>query len=106
MVRDLYDSYAPIRITMEGRGVSYFGFSYLRSPFEQESVRLVLLRRVNEIPGVSFEPDVINAAKSVRLATLAAEPRSLQALKNVLTWVAATALQPRRRVVVQSPMAL
>jgi hypothetical protein len=83
--------YAPIRITMEGRGVLYFMFSYLRSPFDQESVRLDLLRRVNEIPGVSFEPDVINASKSVRLSTLAAEPRSLQALKNVVAWVAATA---------------
>jgi len=83
--------YAPIRITMEGRGVLYFGFSYLRPPFDQDSVRLDLLRRVNDIPGVSFEPDVLNASKSVRLATLAAEPGSLQALENVVSWVAATA---------------
>lgn len=83
--------YTPIRITMEGRGVLYFMFSYLRSPFDQDSVRLDLLRRVNDIPGVSFEQDVLNAAKSVRLATLATEPGSLQALKNVVSWVAATA---------------
>lgn len=83
--------YVPIRITMEGRGVLYFLFAYLPPPFDRESVRLEWLRRVNEIPGVSFEPDVINTAKSVRLATLAAEPGSLQALKNVVSWVASTA---------------
>ena len=83
--------YSPIHVTMEGRGVMYFRFAYLKSPFDQELVRLDLLRRVNEIPGVSFEPDVINASKSVRLATLAAEPASLQVLKNVLSWVAVTA---------------
>jgi hypothetical protein len=62
-----------------------------RPPFDSEQRRLELLRRVNDIPGVSFGPEVITKRPSIPLAVLAGNPRALEQLKAVLRWLADTA---------------
>jgi hypothetical protein len=65
-----------------------------RPPFDNEAMRLELLRRVNEIPGVSFGPEVITKRPSIPIAVLVSNPRALDQLKAVLRWVAETAASP------------
>jgi hypothetical protein len=62
-----------------------------RPPFDSEQTRLELLRRVNEIPGVSFAPEVITKRPSIPLAVLAGNPQALEQLKAVLRWLTDTA---------------
>jgi hypothetical protein len=59
-------------------------------PFKDEQVRLELLRRVNEIPGVSYGPDVPERAW-IQLNLLARDVSALAQLKRVLEWIAAEA---------------
>jgi hypothetical protein len=58
-----------------------------RAPFDSEGKRLELLRRVNEIPGVAFGPDVITRRPSIQLSVLAETQAALEALKHVISWI-------------------
>jgi hypothetical protein len=58
-----------------------------RPPFDDEEVRLELLRRVNEIPGVSFAREKIAKRPNIWLRQFAADPAALDQLKGVLEWV-------------------
>lgn len=62
-----------------------------RPPFDNEQTRLELLRRVNEIPGVSYGAEVMTKRPSIPLSLLVANPEALEQLKRVLEWVAETA---------------
>ena len=86
--------YPPLALYSYGRCEVQFQHLLARSPFDSEQTRLELLRRVNEIPGVSFRPEVITKRPSIPLAVLASNPRALEQLKAVLQWVAETAATP------------
>ena len=52
----------PIALHSHGRIEVQFQHLKPRAPFDDEQTRLALLRRVNEIPGVAFGPEVIYQA--------------------------------------------
>lgn len=64
-------------------------FQHLRArpPFDDEQVRLELLRRINEIPGVSIGEDKVSKRPRIGLNQLAADPVALDGLKRALEWV-------------------
>jgi uncharacterized DUF497 family protein len=86
--------YPPLALYSYGRCEVQFQHLLARPPFDNEAMRLELLRRVNEIPGVSFGPEVITKRPSIPVAVLASNPRALDQLKAVLRWVAETAASP------------
>jgi hypothetical protein len=86
--------YPPLALYSYGRCEVQFQHLLARPPFDNEAMRLELLRRVNEIPGVSFGPEVITKRPSIQIAVLASNPRALDQLKAVLRWVAETAASP------------
>jgi hypothetical protein len=77
----------PIALYSYGRIEFQFQHLKPRAPFDDEQARLELLRRVNEIPGVSFGPEVITRRPSIQLSLLASNPDALEELKRVLEWV-------------------
>lgn len=77
----------PIALYSYGRVELQFQHLKARPPFDDENARLELLRRVNEIPGVSFPSEVITRRPSIPLTLLAGNPASLDQLKRVLEWI-------------------
>jgi hypothetical protein len=77
----------PIALYSHGRVEVQFQHLKARPPFDNEQTRLELLRRVNEIPGVSYGSEVITKRPSIPLSLLASEPAALEQLKRVLEWV-------------------
>jgi hypothetical protein len=59
-------------------------------PFDDQQTRLELLRRFNEVPGVSFGPEVIRQGGTQRAfiqLRVLADPAALEELKRVLEWM-------------------
>ena len=95
---NLDGSWIPV-LTANGRGhypIALYGYGRVeiqfqhlknRPPFDAEATRLELLRRVNQIPGVSLGDDAITRRPSIQLSLLAADPVALDQLKQVLQWV-------------------
>jgi hypothetical protein len=81
----------PIAVYTYGRIEVQFQHLKARSPFDDEQVRRELLRRINEIPQVTFGPDVIARRPSIPLSVLASDPAAAQQLKRVLEWIEAKA---------------
>jgi hypothetical protein len=77
----------PIALYSYGRIELQFQHLKARPPFDDEQTRLELLRRINEIPGVSFGADVITKRPSIPLSVLARDPAALEQLKRVLEWI-------------------
>jgi hypothetical protein len=77
----------PIALYSYGRIEVQFQHLKARAPFDEEQTRLELLRRLNEIPGVSFGPEVITKRPSIPLSLLASDPAALEKLKGVIQWV-------------------
>jgi len=66
-------------------------FQYMtRRPFDNIELCRELLRRLNEIPGVSIPEDAITRRPSIPLGLLGADPKALEALKDVLDWFCET----------------
>ncbi len=63
-----------------------FGMMQTRPPFDDESRRMELLRRLNEIPGVDIPPDAISRYPSVPLSALE-DQVTLSEFLEVLDWV-------------------
>ena len=82
--------YSPIGVYTSGRIVVLFRMQG-RPPFNDKETRLELLRRVNEIPGVSFGPEVITQREWFQLTLLSGIPGALEQLKRVLEWIEAEA---------------
>jgi hypothetical protein len=61
-------------------------FMHLRPPFDDLELRREFLRRLNEIPGVSFPEDAITRRPRIQLSLLASDPDALEALKAALEW--------------------
>jgi hypothetical protein len=77
----------PIALYTYGRIELQFQHLKPRPPFDDEQMRLELLRRVNEIPGVSLGPDVITKRQSIQLSLFVGNLAALEQLKLVLEWV-------------------
>lgn len=86
-------AYYPIALYTYGRVEVQFQWLRSRPPFENEELRLELLRRLNEIPGVALAPDAITKRPSIQLALLAVDEASLTHFKEVLGWLLLTARQ-------------
>jgi hypothetical protein len=80
--------YSPIALYTSGRIVVLFRMQG-RPPFNDDQIRLELLSRVNEIPGVSLGPEVITQRESIQLTLLSGIPGALEQLKRVLEWIEA-----------------
>jgi len=74
----------PIGIYTSGR--LEIQFMHLRPPFDDLELRREFLRRLNEIPGVSFPEEAITRRPRIELALLAADPAALEVLKAALDW--------------------
>jgi hypothetical protein len=62
-------------------------FQWLRArPFDDESARLELLRRINEAPGVDLPDDGITRRPSIPLSVLAADPSALARFTDAISW--------------------
>ena len=77
-----------ITITIWTSGVIEIGFQWLRSkpPFDQESKRLDLQAKLNEIPSIDLPNDAINRRPSFPLAALKDET-ALNQFFTVLKWI-------------------
>lgn len=80
--------YYVCRMTTHGRFVFCFDWLSRRPPFDDEAVRRKLLAKINEIPGVRFEDDVLKKRARIQFETLA-NPASMQKLKAAVTWMIA-----------------
>ena len=76
----------PIALYSYGRIEVQFQHLKARAPFDNDQARLELLRWVNEIPGVSFGPEVITRRPSIPLRVLASDPSALEQLKRTIEW--------------------
>ena len=77
----------PIAVYSYGRIEVQFQHLKARPPFDDEQTRLELLRRLNEIPGVSFDRDLITKRPSIQLSLLARDPSAVEQLEHVLEWI-------------------
>jgi hypothetical protein len=81
----------PIALYSYGRIEVQFQHLKPRAPFDDERTRLELLRRINEIPGVSFGPEVSTKRPSIPHSVLASNSVALEQLKRVIEWIEAEA---------------
>jgi hypothetical protein len=68
-----------------GQVAVQFGSMMTNPPFHSESLRLELLERLNQIPGVSIDQDRISKYPSFQI-TLLSEPESLRQFLAALDW--------------------
>jgi hypothetical protein len=81
-----YDSFSPIDVRKSGRVAVRFGYIMKKKPpFATDDKRLDLLRRLNEIPGVSLPKDSIGKFPRIPLSTLA-DPKALEQFLEVIAW--------------------
>jgi hypothetical protein len=83
--------HTPIALYTNGRIEVQFKYLKARAPFDNDGIRVELLRRLNEIPGVSLASDAIDKTPSIQLALLAANVSSPEQVKRVLEWLEAEA---------------
>jgi hypothetical protein len=76
----------PIALYSNGWIEIQFQHLRVRPPFDDEQVRVELLRQVNEIPGVSIGEEKVSKRPRIGLVQLA-DPAALEAFKRVLEWV-------------------
>jgi hypothetical protein len=79
----------PLAIYTSGRLEIQFMW-LTRPPFDDLELRREFLRRLNEIPGVSFPQDAITRRPRIQLSLLAADPAALESLKAALDWFCET----------------
>lgn len=79
-------SFWPIALWTYGQVDITFADLKQKYPFEDEGVRMELLRRLNHIPGVNLPPDSISRYPNTNLATLK-DPDALQQFLAALEWV-------------------
>lgn len=73
------------------RGKVEISFQHMtRRPFDDIELRCELLRRLNDIHGVSIPEDAITRRPGIPLALFAADPEALEAFKGVLDWFCET----------------
>jgi hypothetical protein len=77
----------PIALYTAGRIEIQFQHLKPYPPFDNEGTRLELLRRVNEISGVTFGSEVISRRPSIPLSLMASAPDAVEKLKGVPAWI-------------------
>jgi hypothetical protein len=78
-------NYPPILVWTSGYVQVQFGVLQTRPPFTDESKRLELLRRLNEVPGIAIPEDALNRYPNFRLSTLK-EEGALRQFLGTLDW--------------------
>lgn len=74
------------RMTTWGRFVFCFDWLCKQPPFDREAVRRELLAKINAIPDVSFDDDVLTDRARIKFETLA-NPDAMRKLKAAVTWM-------------------
>jgi hypothetical protein len=83
--------YAPIAFNTSGR-ITFLTPVGGQPPFDRANARFELLKRVNQIPGVNYDPQEIHKPdKRSALSALASNDAGLERLKRVLEWIEAEA---------------
>jgi hypothetical protein len=80
----------PIAVYSSGRIEIQFLW-LTRPPFDDDSVKLEFLRRLNEIPGTGFGDDVISRRPRIPLEVFVSNRTAFERLKEALEWAAARA---------------
>ncbi|MFN7946608.1 MAG: hypothetical protein U0Z53_14755 [Blastocatellia bacterium] len=80
-------SHFPIAIYRSGQ--AEIRFQYMNRPFDDPAKRLELLRRLNQIPGVSISEDSLSRRPSIALSALK-DPASLNVFFEAIAWVIQT----------------
>jgi hypothetical protein len=83
-------SYTLLFLEAKGKMAINFAGIAKQPPFDQDSKRLELLRRFNDIPGVVIKESKITGAPRISLATFAS-PDALAKLSEVIEWFRAEA---------------
>lgn len=78
--------YHVCRMATPGRFVFRFDWLYKKPPFADEAVRLRLLAKINEIPGVHFSDDVLTKRARIPFEKLTM-PDAMNKLKEAMTWL-------------------
>jgi len=74
------------RMGTEGRFAFRFDWLIRKPPFSDEAVRLELLRRINEIPGVQFDDAALTTRARVPYETVV-NPAAMAKLKAAIGWL-------------------
>jgi hypothetical protein len=90
------NTYYPFMVWTYGRVEIQFQHM-TRPPFDEDELRHELLRRLNDIPGVSIPQEAVTRRPSIPLALFAADPEALKALEGVLDWFCDTVRSQRGR---------
>jgi hypothetical protein len=80
--------YQIIQVWASGDIEFWFGALRSKPPFDDDSRRTELLRRLNQVPGINLPPDAINHYPSVSLSVLTDESALAQFL-DALDWAVA-----------------
>lgn len=75
-----------VSLWTDGKVVVEFAMMATRRPFADEALRMELRERLNEVPGVTIEPDRIAKYPSIPITTLT-DPDTLDQFLAVLDWV-------------------
>src|SRR5262249_37330969 len=73
-------------IRADGNTAVRFAYLRVKPPFNSESVMYELLRKMNEIPGLSFAQDAVGKKPAFPLELLAA-PGALEKFKAAIEWM-------------------
>jgi len=84
-------NYSPLALWTNGRAEILFKYLSRRPPFDDIGLRRELLRRLNQIPGLSIPEDAVTRTPSMRLAPLVSSREALDSFKEELTWFCETA---------------
>lgn len=78
--------YHVCRISTQSKFVFRFDWLCKKPPFNDETVRRQLLAKINDIPGVHFEDDVLSKRARISLAVFT-NTVAMDALKSVVVWL-------------------
>jgi hypothetical protein len=73
-------------IRSDGKTAIRFAYVRTKAPFNSDTVMHELLRRVNEVPGLSFGPESLGK-KPVFALELLASPLALEKFRSVVEWM-------------------
>lgn len=79
-------NYHVCRMSTQGWFVFRFDWLYKKPPFDDDTVRRQLLSKINEIPGVHFDYDVLTKRARIPFEKLA-NPVAIEKLKAAVAWL-------------------
>ena len=79
-------NYHVCRMATQGWFVFRFDWLYKKPPFDDEAVRRNILAKINEIPGIHFDDDVLTKRARIPFDKLA-NPVAIEKLKAAVAWL-------------------